>query len=290
VRKDTQPPDLGEDRSTVNDDSMADQLDVPSRLVPAPYLSSASFVAALRLAEPAALRALFSHFAPLLRDQARVMGVAPDERSELVTTLLDDFVLKLHGESAAPRDLGRYLVSALRNRARNLHRAAARRAAATDRALVVVDGTTQHTVAESHSEWGVRLARGEGDVAPAEGAMSRAIRKLAEFSAQRMTPEESALAIGVSRHVPMRELAAQAGISYSAARVRLHRLREKFRRLVLQHVQSLELEERREMLRFLRRAGIALDVPDITPRSARGTTRPMQGTAGSAEEDLDDTV
>jgi hypothetical protein len=65
--------------------------------------------------------------------------------------------------------------------------------------------------------------------------------------------------IGVSRHVPLRDLAAQAGVTYGAARVRVHRLRERFRKLVLQHVASLEAEERREVERFLRRAGLSLE-------------------------------
>jgi hypothetical protein len=86
-----------------------------------------------------------------------------------------------------------------------------------------------------------------------------AVAKLAEWSALALREDELALMIGVSRHIPLRELAAQAGVTYGAARVRVHRLRERFRKLVLQHVASLEADERHEVERFLRRAGLCLE-------------------------------
>ena len=71
--------------------------------------------------------------------------------------------------------------------------------------------------------------------------------------------DDLAMIIGVSQYIPLRELATVAGITYGAARVRLHRLRERLRKLVLQHVSSLATEEKREIERFLKRAGISLE-------------------------------
>ena len=64
--------------------------------------------------------------------------------------------------------------------------------------------------------------------------------------------------IAIGRHMPLRDIAEQLGISYSAARVRLHRLRARFARLATQYVESLKSEERREIERFFRRAQVRL--------------------------------
>src|SRR3954468_6488490 len=64
-------------------------------IVPAPWKTAASFVAAIRQGEAAALRALFTFYTPLLRDQARQMGVPATDGEHLVTTVLDDFVLRV---------------------------------------------------------------------------------------------------------------------------------------------------------------------------------------------------
>ena len=58
--------------------------------VPPPYRSHASFMTALRAGERGALQLLFDWYAPLLRDQARKLGVPESERAELATTVLDD--------------------------------------------------------------------------------------------------------------------------------------------------------------------------------------------------------
>src|SRR5215218_10024881 len=82
----------------------------PGRAVPTPYRSPASFIVAVGQGEPAALRGLFLFYAPLLRDQARRLDVAPEERAELVTTVLDDFVLHVQDGGVVPYDVARYLV------------------------------------------------------------------------------------------------------------------------------------------------------------------------------------
>ena len=64
--------------------------------------------------------------------------------------------------------------------------------------------------------------------------------------------------IAIGRHMPLRDIAEQLGISYSAARVRLHRLRARFARLATHYVESLKPEERREIERFFRRAQVRL--------------------------------
>jgi hypothetical protein len=64
--------------------------------------------------------------------------------------------------------------------------------------------------------------------------------------------------VGIGRHVPLRDLAEQIGLTYGAARVRLSRLRERFLKLVFQYIDTLPPEEKRELERFFRRADVTL--------------------------------
>lgn len=227
------------------------------RMLPAPWRSPASFITAIAQGETAALRALYLFYAPLLRDQARQLGTPADERAELVTTVLDDFVLHVQSDGIVPYDIARYLVAAVRNRIRTGHRARSRARTLHERAYTTTAASGQRIVAESHSEFSLRSALASHD--EPGGTLGAAIGKLAEWSTHTLRPEELVLMIGVSRHVPLRDVAKQLGISYAAARVRVHRLRERFRTLVLTHVASLDPTEKREVERFLRRAGICLE-------------------------------
>lgn len=227
------------------------------RVLPAPWRSPASYIAAIAMGETAALRALYLFYAPLLRDQARQLGTPAEERAELVTTVLDDFVLRVQSDGIVPYDVARYLVAAVRNRIRTRRRDRARARALHERAYSTTAASGQRIVAESHSEFSLRSAHASDD--DPSITLGAAIGKLAEWSALMLRPEELVLMIGVSRHVPLRDVAGQLGISYAAARVRVHRLRGRFRTLVLQHVASLDPNEKREVERFLRRTGICLE-------------------------------
>ena len=220
------------------------------------YPTSARLLAAVLHGDEAAIREFFLLYAPLLRDQARRMSIAPDERDAFVTTLLDDVVLHLMEHQIEPRHLARYLVASLRNRARNWHRDANRRLVARERAYDQPIASSERIVAECHSEYGVRSSgRHESD---APFSLRGSVASLAEKIAAGLSPEDLSLLICIGRHVPLREIAEQRGISYVAARVRLHRLRERCRKLTIEYVRSLKSGEREELERFFRRAEVSL--------------------------------
>jgi len=213
------------------------------------FPTSARLVSAIHYGDESAIRELYLLYAPLLRDQARRMGVGPAERAELVTTLLDDIVLHLMEHRTTPRHLTRYLVASLRNRARNWHRDSFRRTANRD-AAYTEHSSMQRIVAECHSEYSLRAS----DSLPEEPVVSRApIAGLAAACSRNLAREEIAMLVSVGRHVPLREIANQLGISYVAARVRLHRLRERMRKLAIEYVCTLKPADREEIERFLRR-------------------------------------
>lgn len=219
------------------------------------YPTSARLLAAINRGETGAIRELFILYAPLLRDQARSMNVPPDERDEVVTTVLDDVVLHLMENQLMPRHLARYLVAALRNSVRNRHRNSQRRLSVRDRASLQIAQTSERIVAECHSDYGMRAAMPDAEGSP---PLSSAIMRLAERSAAELSREETVMMIAIGRHMPLRDIAEQLGIGYGAARVRLHRLRARFARLATQYVESLKADERREIERFFRRAQVRL--------------------------------
>ena len=234
-------------------DNTAWSEDDESAIASTRYPTSARLLAAILRGEEVAISELFLLYAPLLRDQARRMGVDPEERDEVVTTLLDDVVLHLMDNALAPKHLARYLVASLRNRARRLHRDARRRRATRDSAYGEFGSTHERIVAECHSEYALRASI-PSDSAN-EAPLRSAIAQLAKQSARDLSSDEMIMMVGVGRHVPVRDMAEQLGITYGAARVRLHRLRERFAKLAAQYTMTLKSDEKREIERFFRRAG-----------------------------------
>ena len=231
------------------------------------YPTSARLLAAIHRGDEAAIRELFLLYAPLLRDQASRMSIGPGERDEFVTTVLDDVVLHLMEHQIAPRHLTRYLIASLRNRARNWHRDSLRRESARERSYSDPGGSQQRIVAECHSEYGLRASLpSQSDVS---FPVCASIAKLAERAVLELTQGETVMMICLGRHMPLREIAEQLGISYPTARVRLHRLRERFRKLTLEHMRSLKTDEREELERFFRRADVSLTQKSAAQRQEK---------------------
>jgi RNA polymerase sigma factor (sigma-70 family) len=217
------------------------------------YPTSAKLLAGIHDGDEPAIREFFLLYAPLLRDQARRMGIDGDERDDMVTTLLDDVVLHLMEHRLAPRDLVRYIVAAFRNRARRRHRDFSRRESNQTAGYSEIGGANQPVVAECISEYTISVTDA-GDTPQNRSVISALARRVgAELDANEMT-----MMIGIGRHMPLREIAGQIGISYGAARVRVHRLRERFRGIAASYLATLEPEEKDELSRFFRRAELEL--------------------------------
>ena len=215
------------------------------------YPNSARLLAAIHDGEEPAIREFFLLYAPLLRDQARRLGIDGDERDEMVTTLLDDVVLHLMEHRLAPRDLARYLVAAFRNRVRRRHRDDGRRQAT--RSAAYSEASNQQIVAECVSEYTLASSGAESS-----SVLRPVIVGLAHCVAAELDEDEMKMMIGIGRHMPLREIADQLRITYGAARVRVHRLRERFRRIAVGYFTALKPEEKKEIERFFRRAEFEL--------------------------------
>ena len=220
------------------------------------FPTSARLVAGIHRGDEIALREFFLLYAPLLRDQARRMSIDPVDQDEIVTTLLNDVALHLMERQIMPRHLTRYLVAALRNRARNRYRDTRRRIAAREKAYTQAGMIGEMVVAECHSEYGVRIS--DSPDRDFDLSTRASIRRLAEAAARELTRDEMVMMICIERHAPLREIADQLGITYGAARVRLHRLRARFRKLAIEYLRRLKSDERHELQKFFRRAGVEI--------------------------------
>ena len=224
------------------------------------YPTSATLLTGIHDGDGHAIREFFLSYAPLLRDQARQLGIDADARDEMVTTLLDDVVLHLMEHRLAPRDLARYVVAAFRNRARRHHRDVNRRDASRAAAYSAL-GSAQQVVAECISEYTAGSSVGHEDASPLRAVIANLARRVES----ELTPDEMRMIVAIGRHMPLRETADQLGITYGAARVRLHRLRERFRKIGSQYVASLKHAERREMEKFFHRAQFTIRSAPTNP-------------------------
>ena len=235
------------------------------------YPTSAKLLAGIHDGDESAIRELFLLYAPLLRDQAKRMGVDGDDRDDMVTTLLDDVVLHLMEQRLAPRDLARYLVAAFRNRARRRHRDSSRKENRETAGYSEIGAAHQSVVAECVSDYTLAVTN-VGEIEPGQSAISG----LARCVADQLDAEEMTMIIGIGRHMPLREIAEQVGISYGAARVRVHRLRERFRGIASAYLATLEPEQKKELSRFFRRAELELPPAPVHQSAQRVLREPSQ--------------
>jgi DNA-directed RNA polymerase specialized sigma24 family protein len=235
-------------------------------------LDDAELVAAMRRNDLRALREFGLRFRPLLVDQARRAGVAPDDRDERVTEFLCDFALHLVETHRLPRSLAAYLVTSFRNRVVSDHRARARRDAHDAHESDDVGAAGEQAVAGACSEYSLRAVH--GPAAEGEAPLPPAVARLAAWLAGTLTDAERQLLTWVAHYVPTRLVAEWLGINHSAAKVRISRLRARLRAAAVRHAADLPDDERRELLRFFRHApAFAGDAPTPGARSRTTQTR-----------------
>jgi DNA-directed RNA polymerase specialized sigma24 family protein len=211
----------------------------------------------------------------MLRRAAARLGVDASERRGLAEDALADVLRAIVQPGAvAPRSLLAYSIGALRH----AHLAAMRRERRHERIeralhveqLVQPPITTPADAAlttPTPTSDDVEGGAADADVAPT--GQARVLRLLTREIEARISAEEREILKWLADYVPQRDMARWLGTTYGAMRVRVHRLRERLRRLAVELAPSLAAEERRELDRFFRRTGV---IPSTTPtrRASRG--------------------
>jgi DNA-directed RNA polymerase specialized sigma24 family protein len=209
-----------------------------------------------------ALREFAKRFEPLLRDQARRLGVSKDDRRTVVTGFLDDILVKL-ADSAAPRSLPSFVVTSFRNFVVDMHREASERERRT--ALQCDMTGAEHVIMAGCSEFMLRAA--EGPEMEYDAATPRPGDDLVHALFDGCSAEDRLLLVWSAHRVPLRECAAWLGISYDSAKQRLSRLRARLIRESIARLPQLPASDRAELLRRLHSAGVRID-DDKTEGSA----------------------
>jgi RNA polymerase sigma factor (sigma-70 family) len=255
-----------------------------SGLPPSPYtaLGEPELVEAMRRGEVGAIREFLIRFGPLLLERARRAGIPAAEREAYVTEVLSDAATGLVTDGArVPRSLAAYLATALRHRFLNAERARERRERLMGEAASDSHVEGEETIGQSCSEHALRCSRGPDW--EAASPLPIALERLAVALDSKLDDTERLIVVWLSHSVPQREIARWLGISYPAAAQRIRRLRARLRQAAVAHAERVEGDERMELERFFRRAGVRQAASGVRARvSSRKAAAHPAGAASDA--------
>ena len=231
-------------------------------------------VVAMRRGEAVAFERYIARFHRILLDYARRAGVAPSERDELVSELLDDVAIQLITRNGPlPQNPRMYLLSALRHRLLNRKRGSERRRRVVSEAARAAYGDRDPAAGESAagcSEEMLRASHGpEWEGAP----LPRVLERLAGRLSEALRDDERQLLVAVAENIPQREIAEWLGVSYAVARKRLERLRARLTDVAMQYANTLEPDDARELQRFFHRCRARIGARAIAVAESDAITR-----------------
>ncbi len=202
-----------------------------------------------RMGDPSATTALYSRFQQLVKRLARSSGLSADVQNQLITSFVSDIMLGLLEVKILPVHLESYVARSFKNRLVDYHRERFFRERRLAEALTTLPGSGQRVVASCCSEHAIRSASG-----PRAEASDQSSKALSTFITALLNPlskADRALLDWVAFQAPTREISEGMGISTSAVKVRLHRLRIRLRRASVKYLATLEPTERQELLRWI---------------------------------------
>jgi len=220
-----------------------------------PSYDDGALVRGIQHGDTAALQEFCARFRPVLLEQARRFHIPRPDRDAMVLGFLDDLAMKIvHGTT--PTALAGFVIRAFRNHAIDLYRRERIIQRELEEHAEMISG--DRVVPYGCSEFTTDTTSGTARELFADNTSSSAIARLAEYLMGRRTPTERQLLLWLSNRVPLRDIAEWMKISYTAAKVRAHRLRIKVAREAMAYLQTLDEPERSEVRRFLHRVGVGM--------------------------------
>ena len=214
--------------------------------------SDAALVAAVRRGDADAIDEFLERFQEVVMSQAKLLRLPRSEWQSWTSDLLCDVVLGLMGKAqGSPRSIVAYLITA----ARNKHRASQREwsihhTRVAERATEL--GGAERVVATACSESSVRATYAP-DWKPAP--LPPVLDRLVSAMERAITPEEHRLLSWVAQRTSFSTIARMLGEQRSTIVKRVTRLRARLIEATLGFGESLPMNERMELVRFLRRTG-----------------------------------
>jgi DNA-directed RNA polymerase specialized sigma24 family protein len=232
-------------------------------------LGDAALVEEMRCGNETAFREFIVRFEDQLDRHARRLGYVGTERTTLVAETLDDAALAVIAPGRrTPRSLPAYLVTALRNRARNEWRSGVRALVREGRADR--DPERDNDLPLACSEGSLRASVGPSWEPPAP---SPAVASLAAALVSDLSDEDRELLTWLSHHVPYREIAAWLGVGYAAVGKRVERLRGRMRARAAAHLAIVSTSERVALESLLTRGAVPTRLD--APMAALAPVRPV---------------
>jgi DNA-directed RNA polymerase specialized sigma24 family protein len=211
-------------------------------------------IVAMRRGEAVAFEQYIERFHGILLDYARRAGVAPSERDELVSELLDDVAIQLVTRSGPlPQNPRMYLLSALRHRLLNRKRGSERRRRVVSEAARASYADRDPAAGESAAGCSEEMLRASHGPEWEGTPLPRVLERLAGRLSEALRDDERLLLVAVAENIPQREIAEWLGVSYVVARKRLERLRARLTDVAMQYANTLEPDDARELQRFFHR-------------------------------------
>lgn len=223
----------------------------------------ATVVAGMRRGWDQAYAEFFDRYTRLLTRLAQRRGLPAGARMELVLEFLDDMALRL-GRSVlpVPRDLAGYLATSFRHRMGLHWRHEEQQARRLEGMLSDTGAAAEPAVAESLSEYAVRSTESadrhdsddESDLDRPRQRQREVREALAQALLEAATEEERTTLGYLAEGLPQRDIAHLLGITPGAARVRIHRLRERLRRTASEYANARPVAEGLLLARLLAQA------------------------------------
>jgi len=239
-------------------------------------VDDAALIAGMRRGLEAAIVEFVDRYTPMLIGIARRRGLRGGNLITAVMDFLDSAAMRLAVEaSRVPDPLPPWLVVSFRHRLRDDWRAERRRQARELLIATDIGRGTQRVVAESCSEYAIRLTEGTDGPDPTEGAATwQVLREALAIALDKGVSEGERQLLGyLADRMPQREIADILGITHGNARVRILRLRARLVQLARAHVNSLPVADGITLARFLERP------PRRTVRDAEHARLPDHGPA-----------
>jgi RNA polymerase sigma factor (sigma-70 family) len=218
----------------------------------------ATLLKGVRRGVEAAFAEFVTRYSPMLLGIARHRGLGRSDASTAVVDFLDASAMRL-AESAdrVPRSLPAYLAVSFRRRLNLDWRTAKRREALESMLATDVGRGTQRAIAETCSEYVIRLTSGSGNEGTGDdhdaGSTAELRERVALVLDNAVNSEERRLLGYLADRMPQREIAELLGITHGNARIRILRLRDRLAGIAREYINTLPAEEGIALARFLSR-------------------------------------
>jgi hypothetical protein len=235
----------------------------------------------MRAGEEPAMREFIERYQSLVLVQARRFRVPEDERQHWTAEALCDVALSLiRSTRPVPTSVPGYLIAACRRKAMMTERA--RRSRMVREAAVAASVGGERVIVATCSEDSLRQARGPSR--EPSSSLPVVLERLVEALDDRLDSSERTLLSWMGQRVPYSTMATWLDISRSAVIKRAMRLRVRLLGVAMEFGQTLDVADRRELVRFFRRTG-ALDAlalarlenDENAQESRRSSTVPPRG-------------